>query len=130
MTDAVDELLRLTSPVQGLARTITRDVRVADTTIPAGRKVLLLYGSANRDEREYGADAGELEVTQAPAQHHDVQPRRALLPRRGRGADAVAHRADRTPCPLPGFRGRRVRRRLGRRKLRAQTAFGSVPVTG
>src|SRR5690349_17147666 len=52
MTDAVDELLRLTSPVQGLARTATRDVRVGDSVIPAGRKVLLLYGSANRDERE------------------------------------------------------------------------------
>src|SRR6201991_2048706 len=61
-SEAVDELLRLTSPVQGLARTTTRDVRIGNTTIPAGRRVLLLYGSANRDEREYGADAGELEV--------------------------------------------------------------------
>ena len=66
MTDAVDELLRLTSPVQGLARTTTRDVRIGNTTIPAGRKVLLLYGSANRDEREYGADAGELELRRRP----------------------------------------------------------------
>jgi cytochrome P450 family 130 len=66
MTDAVDELLRLTSPAQGLARTTTRDVRVGNTTIPAGRKVLLLYGSANRDEREFGADAGELEVRRRP----------------------------------------------------------------
>src|SRR6188472_4455177 len=66
MTDAVDELLRLTSPVQGLARTTTRDVRIGSTTIPAGRKVLLLYGSANRDEREYGADAGVLEVRRRP----------------------------------------------------------------
>jgi cytochrome P450 len=39
---------------------------VGNTTIPAGRKVLLLYGSANRDEREYGADAGELEVRRRP----------------------------------------------------------------
>ncbi len=66
MTDAIDELLRLTSPAQGLARTTTRDVRIGDTTIPAGRKVLLLYGSANRDEREFGADAGELEVRRRP----------------------------------------------------------------
>ncbi len=66
MSDAVDELLRLTSPVQGLARTTTRDVRIGNSTIPAGRKVLLLYGSANRDEREYGADAGELEVRRRP----------------------------------------------------------------
>ncbi len=66
MTDAVDELLRLTSPVQGLARTTTRDVRMGSAVIPAGRKVLLLYGSANRDEREYGADAGELDVRRRP----------------------------------------------------------------
>ena len=66
INDAIDELLRLTSPVQGLARTTTQDVRVGNTTIPAGRKVLLLYGSANRDEREYGADAGELEVRRRP----------------------------------------------------------------
>ena len=64
--DAVDELLRLTSPVQGLARTTTRAVQLHGRTIPAGRKVLLLYGSANRDERQYGADAGELDVTRRP----------------------------------------------------------------
>jgi cytochrome P450 len=64
--DAVDELLRLTSPVQGLARTATRDVTIHGTTVPAGRKVLLLYGSANRDERQYGPDAGELDVRRYP----------------------------------------------------------------
>jgi cytochrome P450 len=66
ITDAIDEFLRLTSPVQGLARTTTRDVTIADKTIPDGRKVLLLYGSANRDEREYGPDAAELDVTSRP----------------------------------------------------------------
>ena len=65
--DAVDELLRLTSPVQGLARTVTRDVTLHDTTIPEGRRVLFLYGSANRDERQYGPDAGELDVARRPA---------------------------------------------------------------
>lgn len=64
--DAVEELLRLTSPVQGLARTTTRDVTIGDTTIPAGRRVLLLYGSANRDERQYSPDAAELDVTRCP----------------------------------------------------------------
>jgi cytochrome P450 len=63
---AVDELLRLTTPVQALARTTTGDVEVAGTTIPADRKVLLLYGSANRDERAFGADAGELDVRRGP----------------------------------------------------------------
>lgn len=66
ITDAVEELLRMTSPVQGLARTTTREVTIGDTTIPAGRRALLLYGSANRDERQYGPDAAELNVTRCP----------------------------------------------------------------
>src|SRR5246500_1449099 len=64
--DAVEELLRLTSPAQGLARTVTHDVTIGETTIPAGRRVLLLYGSANRDERQYGPDAAELDVNRCP----------------------------------------------------------------
>lgn len=63
---AVEELARLTSPVQGLARTTTREVELAGVTIPAGRKVLLVYGSANRDERVFGADAAELDIDRNP----------------------------------------------------------------
>jgi hypothetical protein len=66
VTDAVEEFLRLTSPVQGLARTLTRDVTLHGVTIPEGRKVLLLYGSANRDERQYGENAAELDVRRRP----------------------------------------------------------------
>jgi cytochrome P450 family 130 len=64
--DAVEEFLRLTSPVQGLARMVTSDVTVDGVTIPEGRKVLLLYGSANRDERQYGPDSGDLDVRRRP----------------------------------------------------------------
>ncbi len=66
--DAVEELLRLTSPVQGLARTATRDVELHGVTVPAGRKVLLLYGAANRDPRRYGPDADTLDVRRRPGQ--------------------------------------------------------------
>ncbi len=75
---AVEELLRLTSPVQGLARTTTRDVEIAvgegdeegaePTTIPEGRKVLLLFASANRDQREFGDDAEHLDIDRNPKQ--------------------------------------------------------------
>ncbi len=61
--NAVEEFLRLTAPVQGLARTTTRDVVRAGKTIPKGRKVMLLYASANRDEREFGPDAERCDVT-------------------------------------------------------------------
>jgi cytochrome P450 len=66
--DAVEELLRLTSPVQGLARTTTRDVEIEGTVIPEGRKTLLLYGAANRDPRQFGSDAEEIDVQRRPKQ--------------------------------------------------------------
>lgn len=65
---AVEEFLRLTSPVQGLARTTTRDVELHGVRIPSGRKVLLHYGAANRDPRRYGPDADELDVHRSPSQ--------------------------------------------------------------
>jgi cytochrome P450 len=50
---ALEELLRFISPVQGLARSTTRDVTLHDVTIPAGDQILVLYGSANHDESAY-----------------------------------------------------------------------------
>lgn len=67
--NAVEEMLRLTSPVQGLARTATRDVEIGGRAIPQGRKVLLLYASANRDEREFGATAETCDVTRRIRRH-------------------------------------------------------------
>jgi hypothetical protein len=46
---ALEEILRFVSPVQGLARSTTRDVEIAGATIPRGDQVLLLYGAANHD---------------------------------------------------------------------------------
>ena len=66
---ALEEFLRLASPVQGLCRTVTRDVEFHGTTITEGRKVLLLYASANRDEREFGPAAAELDVTRKIKRH-------------------------------------------------------------
>lgn len=63
---AVEELLRLTSPVQGLCRVTTRAVDVSGTKIAADSRVLLCYGSANRDRRAFGDDAEELDITRAP----------------------------------------------------------------
>jgi cytochrome P450 len=57
----VEETLRYEapSPVQG--RTVTRDVELHGTTIPAMSKVLLLTASAGRDERRYpDADAYDI----------------------------------------------------------------------
>jgi len=61
--NAVEEILRLTSPVQNLARTATRGVVLRGVTIPAGKKVLLGYAAANRDPREFGATAEVMDVS-------------------------------------------------------------------
>jgi cytochrome P450 len=66
---AMLEFLRLESSVQGLARTTTRDVRIHEVTIPAGEKVMMLYGSGNRDPREFGATADELHVRRDVRRH-------------------------------------------------------------
>ena len=63
---AVEEFLRLASPVQGLARTTTREVELRGQRIPSGCRVLLLYAAANRDPREFGRDAEEVDVERNP----------------------------------------------------------------
>ena len=63
LAGAVEELLRMTAPVQGLCRTTTREVTVGGTAIPGGRKVHLLYGSANRDPREFGPRSEALDLS-------------------------------------------------------------------
>jgi beta-dihydromenaquinone-9 omega-hydroxylase len=50
---AVEEQLRIESPVQGFYRTATTDYQLEDQTIPRQSRVLLLFGAANRDPRHF-----------------------------------------------------------------------------
>jgi cytochrome P450 len=50
---AADEILRYDAPSQLQGRTTTKDVTLHGVTIPAGEKVMLITGSALRDERAY-----------------------------------------------------------------------------
>jgi cytochrome P450 len=50
---AINESLRYDTPSHWVARTTTRDVALHDAVVPAGDWVILLLGSANRDERQY-----------------------------------------------------------------------------
>jgi cytochrome P450 len=61
ISEAVEELSRFDSPVQIAARITTGDVRVDETTIPAGSKVMVIYGAANRDPARY-ADPDRLDI--------------------------------------------------------------------
>ncbi|GCB48961.1 cytochrome P450 [Streptomyces sp. NL15-2K] len=65
---AVEELLRHQAPIQNHPRITTRPVELHGTTIPEGAMVLLLYGSANRDERVW-PDADILDLSRAPRPH-------------------------------------------------------------
>jgi cytochrome P450 len=50
---AVEELLRFDAPLQWLTRVTVCDVGVCGETIPQGGRVLLVWASANRDERRW-----------------------------------------------------------------------------
>jgi len=62
---AVEELLRYDSPVQGLARTLTRQVDLHGQRMRADDTVLLLFGSANRDDHAF-PDADRFDVHRRP----------------------------------------------------------------
>ncbi len=49
--DAIEEILRYEGSTQVMARTLTRDAELHGRTMTEGDKVLLMLGSANRDER-------------------------------------------------------------------------------
>ncbi|OBI37331.1 cytochrome [Mycobacterium sp. E1386] len=66
---AVEEMLRWTSPVVHMARTATTDVEIRGQRIAEGDVVVMLYGSANRDEEIFGADSEEFRVTRHPNPH-------------------------------------------------------------
>ena len=49
----VEEVLRFESPVQGLPRLVTKDTELGGYPIQAGQMVMLRFGAANRDERQF-----------------------------------------------------------------------------
>ncbi len=64
---AVEEMLRLTSPVLSFQRTATQDTELRDVAIKQGERVLMLYGSANRDAEEF-ENPDHLDIDRNP--HH------------------------------------------------------------
>ena len=68
LPSAREELLRWTSPVIYMRRTVTRDVTLHGQHLAAGEKVVLYYGAANRDGDVF-PDAHTLDVTRTPNRH-------------------------------------------------------------
>jgi cytochrome P450 len=65
---AVEEINRVEAPTQALPRTTTRDVELHGVRIPAGSRVLLVWGAANHDEREFD-DPERFDVTRRAQRH-------------------------------------------------------------
>jgi len=53
MPAAIEETLRLWTPVDHGSRVTTTDVQISGVTIPRGARVILLTGAANRDPEEF-----------------------------------------------------------------------------
>ena len=65
---AIDEVLRLESPVRAFTRLAVEDYDVDGTVIPAGDRVLVMFAAANRDERRY-PDPDRFDVTRDAKDH-------------------------------------------------------------
>ncbi len=65
---AIEEGLRWECPLVSIMRTATRDVTIGGVEIPAGGKVSLNLGSANRDETRY-ENPEEFDVFREPRAH-------------------------------------------------------------
>jgi cytochrome P450 len=65
---AINEALRIETPVPQFTRVLTEDHEIDGVALPAGSRVALLYGSANRDERKY-PDPDRFDITRKPSDH-------------------------------------------------------------
>ena len=61
-----EEILRLEAPVQGLPRLVTQDTELGGYPLKAGDMIMIRYGAANRDERQF-EDPDTLNVHRAKA---------------------------------------------------------------
>jgi cytochrome P450 len=64
----IEEILRYDSPVQALSRTATCDTTIGDISVPAGARILVVFGAANRDEMQF-AVADSFEIQREPNRH-------------------------------------------------------------
>ncbi len=68
MSSAIEEVLRYRSPFQWVMRTPRREIEMHGKTIGAGKLVLPMIGSANRDPKIF-KDADRFDITRIPNPH-------------------------------------------------------------
>jgi cytochrome P450 len=59
---AINEVLRMETPLQGYSRLVAQDYQMNEVTLPAGSRAIVFYGAANRDERKF-SDPHRFDVT-------------------------------------------------------------------
>ncbi|WP_197378800.1 cytochrome P450 [Mycolicibacterium mengxianglii] len=65
---AIEEMLRWTSPVKNMCRTLTADTEFHGTALKAGEKIMLMFESANFDESVFG-DPDNFNIHRNPNSH-------------------------------------------------------------
>lgn len=65
---AIEEMLRWTSPVKNMCRTLTADTEFHGTSLTAGEKLMLMFESANFDEAVFG-DPENFRIDRSPNNH-------------------------------------------------------------
>lgn len=68
MRPALAEVLRMESPVQWFARVLKQDYDADGVVVPAGSRVLLLFGAGNRDERHF-SNPDHFDISRNPMDH-------------------------------------------------------------
>lgn len=68
ISSAVLESVRHSAVVRWFSRFAVEDYRAGDVWVPKGERVMVMYGSANRDERRY-PDPDRFDVTRNPTDH-------------------------------------------------------------
>jgi cytochrome P450 len=68
INNVVEQSLRLYAPVTGLSRTVTCDTSLGGERLRAGDRLLLLFGSANRDETVF-EDADDFHLDRRDGRH-------------------------------------------------------------
>ena len=65
---AVEEFIRYVTPIHNMCRVAVESTEIAGKTVPAGDQVVLMYGSANRDETHF-VEPERFDVTRQPNNH-------------------------------------------------------------
>ncbi|GAB5445755.1 cytochrome P450 [Gymnodinialimonas sp.] len=66
--NAIEEVVRLNTPIKAFSRYITEDTEVAGFALPQGKRVLMVYGAANRDPAQF-VDPDRFDITRTTRGH-------------------------------------------------------------